>query len=174
MKTATLLAAILVSFLHIDPVHAHGGGLAADGCHHDRKAGTRHCHHNTPTDDKPFSRATTLTGAVTRVRDGDTIVVAGTAVRLNGVSAPELKEHHGVRAKMFMTRLVHRKQVTCELNGARTYDREVGICYHNGRDIGAALIAAGLARDCPRYSEGRYRPYENSRSRSLRLPGYCR
>lgn len=23
---------------------AHGGGLAADGCHHDRKNGGRHCH----------------------------------------------------------------------------------------------------------------------------------
>ena len=23
---------------------AHGGGLAADGCHYDRKAGVRHCH----------------------------------------------------------------------------------------------------------------------------------
>lgn len=24
--------------------HAHGGGLAADGCHNDRKNGGRHCH----------------------------------------------------------------------------------------------------------------------------------
>ncbi|WP_336979712.1 excalibur calcium-binding domain-containing protein [Altererythrobacter fulvus] len=26
------------------PLSAHGGGLAADGCHMDRKTGTRHCH----------------------------------------------------------------------------------------------------------------------------------
>lgn len=26
------------------PVMAHGGGLAADGCHNDRQNGGRHCH----------------------------------------------------------------------------------------------------------------------------------
>tara|TARA_R110000787_G_scaffold5442_1_gene19826 strand:+ start:7234 stop:7557 length:324 start_codon:yes stop_codon:yes gene_type:complete len=26
------------------PAGAHGGGLAADGCHNDRKNGGRHCH----------------------------------------------------------------------------------------------------------------------------------
>ncbi|MBV7256256.1 excalibur calcium-binding domain-containing protein [Pacificimonas sp. WHA3] len=26
------------------PAAAHGGGLAADGCHNDRKRGGRHCH----------------------------------------------------------------------------------------------------------------------------------
>lgn len=26
------------------PALAHGGGLAADGCHNDRKNGGRHCH----------------------------------------------------------------------------------------------------------------------------------
>lgn len=26
------------------PVAAHGGGLAADGCHNDRRNGGRHCH----------------------------------------------------------------------------------------------------------------------------------
>lgn len=26
------------------PAHAHPGGLAADGCHNDRKNGGRHCH----------------------------------------------------------------------------------------------------------------------------------
>lgn len=27
-----------------DPARAHPGGLAADGCHNDRKNGGRHCH----------------------------------------------------------------------------------------------------------------------------------
>jgi len=35
---------------------------------------------------------TTLTGTVTHVRDGDTIEVGKIPIRLNGVSAPELKE----------------------------------------------------------------------------------
>lgn len=30
------------------PVDAHPGGLAADGCHNDRKNGGRHCHGSAP------------------------------------------------------------------------------------------------------------------------------
>jgi hypothetical protein len=36
-----------VAFLYAGtpgPVAAHGGGLDRYGCHHDRKAGTYHCH----------------------------------------------------------------------------------------------------------------------------------
>lgn len=36
--------AILVACLMPLPASAHGGGLAADGCHNDRKNGGRHCH----------------------------------------------------------------------------------------------------------------------------------
>lgn len=38
------LAAASLPIPALDLVAAHGGGLAADGCHYDRKAGTRHCH----------------------------------------------------------------------------------------------------------------------------------
>ena len=37
-----LLAAL--ALLPAKPLIAHGGGLAADGCHNDRKNGGRHCH----------------------------------------------------------------------------------------------------------------------------------
>ena len=43
----------------------------------------------------------------------------------------------------------------------------------DGRDIGAALIEAGLARDCPRFSRGRYAELEPEAARRLPLPGYC-
>jgi hypothetical protein len=40
--------AILLSLsavaLAAGPVHAHGGGLDTQGCHHDRKNGGYHCH----------------------------------------------------------------------------------------------------------------------------------
>lgn len=115
----------------------------------------------------------TLTGTVTHFRDGDTIEVDGTAIRLTGVAAPELGERHGREARRFMLRLVDGKTVRCELNGERSYDRRIGVCYFNGQDIGAAIIAAGLARDCPRYSRGRYERIETDASRRLSLPGYC-
>jgi micrococcal nuclease len=78
--------------------------------------------------------STTLTGTVTKVRDGDTIEVGRIPIRLNGVSAPELKEPLGPQSKAFMTDLVMRKSVRCELDGTKTHDRFVGICYLDGKD----------------------------------------
>lgn len=40
---ATLLSITAVG-LTAGSAHAHGGGLDAHGCHHDRKAGGYHCH----------------------------------------------------------------------------------------------------------------------------------
>lgn len=113
------------------------------------------------------------------VRDADTIVVGGTAVRLNGVDAPETSNRYGRDAKSFMVRLLRGKKVICDLNGERTYDRWVGICYilidNKWTDIGAIVIAKGYALDCRRYSGGRYRSLEPAGARS-RLPQakYCR
>src|SRR6056297_929911 len=116
-----------------------------------------------------------IEGKVTKVRDVDTIVVAGTPVRLNGVDGPETSNRYGRAAKAFMSRLVGGKVVTCNLTGDRTYDRWVGVCYLDGRDIGASAISQGHALDCARYSGGAYRQYETQAARS-RLPraGYCR
>lgn len=118
---------------------------------------------------------TILTGNVTKVRDGDTIEVGKVPIRLYGISAPEMKEPLGVKSKTFMVELVEGKWVRCELNGKKTYDRFVGICYLADKDIGAAVIKAGLALDCARFSGGRYRQHEIERARMrIKLPGYCR
>jgi micrococcal nuclease len=66
------------------------------------------------------------------------------------------------------------RRVRCELDGEKTHDRFVGIGYLGDRDIGAAVIEAGLALDCPRFSGGRYRAVETEVARSaIKLPGYC-
>jgi hypothetical protein len=46
MRKVIGLAAVLVACLlvPVGSARGHGGGLAADGCHMDRKTGTRHCH----------------------------------------------------------------------------------------------------------------------------------
>lgn len=112
------------------------------------------------------------------VRDADTVVVAGTPVRLNGVDAPETSNRYGRAAKAFMERLLRGRIVTCVLTGDRTYDRWVGTCFieTDGQfaDIGAIVIANGHALDCRRYSKGRYRSLEPAGARS-RLPQarYC-
>lgn len=116
-----------------------------------------------------------IEGRVTHVRDVDTIEVNNRPIRLNGVDGPETKERGGRAAKQWMQKLVLRKRVTCELNGEKTYDRWVGTCYvPSGEDIGALAIAAGHARDCPRYSGGRYAEFETAESLKLPQHSYCK
>nr|WP_302477120.1 thermonuclease family protein [Ruegeria arenilitoris] len=93
---------------------------------------------------------------------------------MNGVDGPELSTSAGMAAKQWMADHLRGKTVTCKLNGERTYDRWVGVCYVDGEDIGAASIAAGHALDCRRYSGGRYRRLETpeARARIVRA-GYC-
>lgn len=116
----------------------------------------------------------TIEGRVTVVRDVDTIVVAGTPVRLNGLDGPETSTRIGQEARAFMNRLVRGQTVTCRLNGERTYDRWVGVCFLDGRDIGAIAVANGFALDCARYSGGRYRDLETPAARSrIGRARYC-
>ena len=119
--------------------------------------------------------AQTVKGKVTKVRDADTVVVKGVPIRLNGVDAPENGTLAGNQATAAMKRYLRGKTLTCELNGERTYDRWVGVCYtEDGHDIGAVMISNGYALDCRRFSGGRYRKLEPVGARS-RLPqaGYC-
>ena len=112
--------------------------------------------------------------AQVKVRDADTIVVSGTPVRLNGVDAPEIGTRAGRDARRWMVNFLSGRSIECDLNGERTHDRWVGVCYADGEDIGAALIAAGHALDCRRYSGGRYAHLETPAARSrLRRANYC-
>jgi len=60
----------------------------------------------------------TVTGRVSYVRDGDTIELGATAIRLNGLAAPEWNEPGGTEAREAMIGLVHGRTVRCELTAA--------------------------------------------------------
>ena len=120
-------------------------------------------------------------GIVTHVRDGDTIEVGGLPVRLEGLAAPELDAPGGEEATEAMHMLVDGQEVRCELTGERSGDRCIGTCYLGGTDIAAELVRAGVARDCPRFSRGRYGDEEQQAARggatireTYRLPESCR
>lgn len=110
-----------------------------------------------------------------RVRDGDTIVVGDTPVRLKGLHCPELGKAGGAEASNVMSRMVAGRQVSCTLTGERTYDRIVGRCSVDGADLGVALIRGGVCARCPRYDPLMlYLPaqLEAGRWRGS-MPGYC-
>jgi endonuclease YncB( thermonuclease family) len=122
-----------------------------------------------------------LVGEVTYVRDGDTIELGDMAIRLSGLAAPEWNDPGGTEARQAMIELARGRRVRCELDGTRTYDRCAGICYLDGADISEIMVHRGLARDCPRYSQGRYAEAERHAAaagatigRIYALPGYCR
>lgn len=109
----------------------------------------------------------TIAGRVTVVGDVDTVVFVGTPVLLHGMDGPERSTAIGREAQRFMTRLVRVATVTCQLNGERTYDRWVGVCYLDRLDIGAIAVSNGHALDCRHYPTARYSHLETPAARSL-------
>lgn len=88
-----------------------------------------------------------ISGAVTHVRDGDTIELEGVPVRLANLDCAERDSLEGRRATMRMLILAREGEVTCDLEGRKSYDREIGLCHlRDGRDMGRVLISEGLCQ----------------------------
>jgi endonuclease YncB( thermonuclease family) len=67
-------------------------------------------------------------GAVTHVRDGDTVEVEGVSVRVANLNCAERDTAAGQRASAWMRELVAGQDVVCDLEERWSYDREVGLC----------------------------------------------
>jgi endonuclease YncB( thermonuclease family) len=122
-----------------------------------------------------------VSGSV-RVIDGDTIAIGSVHVRLNGVDAPEVvhpgydhDDDFGPESRDEMRRIIGGAIVRCELNGERSHERLVGVCFlPDGTDIGAEIIRRGLALDCAHWSSGRYRKLEPDGVREIiHAAPYC-
>jgi endonuclease YncB( thermonuclease family) len=94
------------------------------------------------------------TSAVLRVLDGDTFLAlhegVGTQVRLAGIDAPEGRHDEGGRARAALAALIGGRYVELipvdPTGRARDgYGRMVCTVVYEGRDIGAAMLASGLA-----------------------------
>ena len=167
---------------------AHGGGLDAQGCHHNKKLGGYHCHKGQLAGQEFSSKDEALNslqgGAETpagpikgnaRVVDGDTIWIGDTKIRLFGIDAPETKQEcqdaagnpwmAGQDATAFLKSLTDGKQVTCSEHGKDKYGRVIGSCEVDDVDINREMVKAGLARAYRQYSE-RYLYEEASAMRS--------
>ena len=112
------------------------------------------------------------------MRDGDTLEIGRTAVRLYGISAPERDAPGGSEARSALQRMVQGRVVSCTPTGERNHDRWIGRCRIDERDLGEAMVRLGVARDCPRWSGGRYARAEREAASLIAarhpLPNYCR
>lgn len=114
----------------------------------------------------PEGRPSTITGAAT-VTDGDTILVGGTKVRLNGFDTPERDSMCGStnvyeQASEVLSDFIGSQAVECDLSGDKTFDRFVGTCSVEGTDIGSFMVERGWGRDWPRFSGRKYATAEKA------------
>ena len=131
------ITSIFLFILLAAQVAAHSGGLNKKGCH----AGSQpyHCHRAQEAAPSASSDQTVLTGTVTHVRDGDTIEVNNVPIRLAALDCTERGTQKGDTASRIAQQFLG-SQATCELTGAKTYDRLVGYCEVNGADFGAYMM----------------------------------
>ena len=106
--------------------------------------------------------AAVVTGRA-KVLDGDTIDIAGTRIRLEGIDAPESAQMCsrkgkglwpcGEEATEHLKRLTSGRRVVCNDAGEDRYGRMLGWCAVDGLDINAEMVRSGFAWAFVRYSK---------------------
>jgi len=100
-------------------------------------------------------------------KDGDDLLIAGQDIRLHGIDAFEPGQRCtngrgqawacGDSARRKLNQLVAGAEVCCErMQATTTRGRVVMRCVVGEMDVGQEMVRAGLALDCPRFSQGRY------------------
>ena len=97
-----------------------------------------------------------------KVIDGDTIDVGSTRVRLFGIDTPEPGQTCKIEGNVewpcgdWVSSQVRKSfggsQAVCNVLDQDKYGRVVGQCFVDGKDIGAAIVAAGWAEAYRKYS----------------------
>lgn len=112
--------------------------------------------------------ATTVTGKVVQVKDGDTVVISPVeggaffTCRLYGIDSPETPKRgrhgqpYGEEASKEMKKLILGQTVEIILTGAKTYNREVCLIKKNGTDVNLEMVKRGYAWAYRQYLK---RPY---------------
>jgi endonuclease YncB( thermonuclease family) len=120
--------------------------------------------------------SSTLVGTGARVIDGDTIELKGTTFRLEGIDAPEMKQHCqdaggkeyacGRRAKEVLAAMI-KGPVSCTVSGQDRYGRSLGYCVSGAVDLNKQMVATGWAMAFVKYNH-RYLAEETT-ARSARI-----
>ena len=109
-----------------------------------------------------LGRHSPISGDV-RVVDGDTIVLGGVRIRLEGIDAPETSQTCttqagqvwacGRAATAILAKIIGGQPVTCNERGLDKYRRVLAVCYAGGIDINAQMVRLGYAWAFVRYSK---------------------
>jgi endonuclease YncB( thermonuclease family) len=120
-----------------------------------------------------------VTGPATVV-DGDTIVVAGERIRLEGIDAPELRQTCtaygqqwtcGRTSAEWLQEHLNGRNVECVGHARDRYGRLLAVCYVDGESINERIVREGWALDYRKYSTD----YLQAESAAKRVgAGLCR
>ncbi len=75
------------------------------------------------------------------VARGDTLVISGTAVQLQGVELETASRQQAETTRRHLQEIVQDSFVTCRLTGQSRANRKVGTCTADGKDIATALVS---------------------------------
>jgi endonuclease YncB( thermonuclease family) len=114
-----------------------------------------------------------------RVIDGDTIEIAGTLIRLDGIDAPETKQmcldevgkrwRCGEAATYTLLNIIGNHWVTCKGEKRDRYRRLIAICTLGPFDLNAMLVLKGLALAYRKYSIAYIKEEYDAKSKKLGL-----
>lgn len=111
-------------------------------------------------------QASSLTGRVVRISDGDTLVVLDSSnaqhkIRLKGIDAPERGQAFGTKSKEHLSDSVAGKFIVVEYEKRDRYERILGKVLLSGEDMNLEQIKAGLA--------WHYKKYQNEQTTADRV-----
>ncbi len=108
---------------------------------------------------EPTAEPITLAGVVTRVKDGDTLVLRSNGrdytIRLAEIDAPEKRQPGGLNARVFLEAQAFGKAATVTQETIDRYGRIVGHVVIAGQDMSARLVQFGHAWQYVAYSDSK-------------------
>ena len=133
-----------------------------------------------PEQSKPPGQLPSVQG-IARVVDGDTIEIAGTRIRLEGIDAPEGDQQCarasgsgkgdswrcGQVATEELRQLVGRSPVRCDSRGIDKYGRTLAICFSGAMDLNAEMVRRGMAWAFVKYSSAYVAEEADARARGV-------
>lgn len=162
-------------------VHAHGGGVNAEGCHTNKKTGDYHCHGGgspspspspsrsvysapapAPRRSEPKPVAASIAGPATLVSvgDGDTIRVTGAkgqkvTIRMACIDAPETAQgESSTQATLVLKQLLSAGGLEIRPQTVDRYGRTVAEVYAGGRNVNLEMVRLGMAYAYRQYLSG--------------------